>query len=64
MKKLLLIISIAFLGCSKSSDCYYCERQDSVYRYCEDTYYSPNVSLKGAIAIMREDGYQCDYYKD
>jgi hypothetical protein len=62
MKKLLLFISIAFIGCSKASDCYICEKDNLTYNYCEDSFYSPNASFDDQIKSLRNDGYDCDYY--
>lgn len=64
MKTIILLTAIALTGCSKSYDCYLCEKQNSSLEFCEDSFYSPNASLDETISSLRLDGYNCDYYKD
>jgi hypothetical protein len=65
MKTLLLLtISLTLFGCSKSSDCYLCEKDERLYRYCKGVAYSPTMTFDEQIEWLKSEGYKCDYYKD
>jgi len=53
-----------FTGCTESSDCYLCEKDDRLYRYCEDVSYSPTMTFDEQIEWLKSEGYECDYYRD
>jgi len=64
MRTILILTLVLLSSCTKTSDCYVCEKDNQTLRYCEDSFYSPNTSLDETINSLRNDGYDCDYYKD
>lgn len=59
MKKLLLIISIAFVGCSKEEICLHCEKENMpVIDVCDGEV--PSISF--VAYNLTNEGYLCERY--